>query len=73
MKHVTKYLNVPLIEEAIVKIAEERTELIRKNAALRTQMCRLKKLLQNHKQLELEIPEEPEENDLNSQFRRNKI
>lgn len=58
MKHVTKYLNVPLIEEAIVKIAEERTELKRRNAALRTKMCRLKKIVQAHKNLVLDIQED---------------
>ena len=58
MKHVTKYLDVPLIEKAIVKIAEERTQIRRRQNALRQQEFRLKKLIQNHKQLVLELPEE---------------
>jgi len=57
MKHVTKYLNVPLIETAIVNIVEQRIELMRKNAALRSQLTRLKQILKEHQKLDIFLKE----------------
>lgn len=58
MQHITKYLNVPLIETHLVELYDEQKQLTRKKTALRQQIYRIRKLIESHQQLELHLQED---------------
>jgi len=46
MKHISKFVDTNLIDAEIKRLDDLRQELKRKNAVLRTRICRLKKVVQ---------------------------
>lgn len=58
MQHITKYLNVPLIEQHLVELYQEQNELTRRKNAIRQQIHRTKKIIESQEQLELVLGED---------------